>query len=149
MLRREPDREPFFVLDNGLNPQIARAMAELDYPIRSVQEEFGSISGAVEDPVIIDHIAERYGFRGVWITKDMSSKRQHIELIKSRRISVKWIRRQDLSTVQQHRIITHGLSLVTQDLLESSYPIHYLVTFQGSENRERITYKRQWRGRYN
>ena len=147
MLLREPDREPFFILDNGLNPHIARVMAELGHPIRSVQEEFNNPSGAIEDPVIINHIAKQYGFRSVWITRDISSRRQHIELIKSRRISVVWIRRQDLSTLQQHRIITYGLTSVTQDLLESSYPIHYLVTFQGQANRERITYKQQWHGR--
>ena len=147
MLRREPDRKPFFILDNGLNPQIAKAMAELGYPIRSIQEEFNDPSGAIEDPAIIDHIADEYGFRGVWVTKDISSRRQHIELIKSHRISVIWIRRQELSTLQQHRIITHGLSRVAEDLLESNVPIHYLVTFQGQPNRERITYKVQWRGR--
>ncbi len=147
MLLREPDRGPFFILDNGLNPLIAQVLAQLGYPVRSVQEEFDNPSGAIEDPVIINHIADQYGFRGVWITREISSRRQHIELIKSRRISVVWIRRQDLSTIQQHRIITYGLSSVTQDLLESSNPIHYLVTFQGQLNRERITYKQQWRGR--
>ena len=148
MLQREPDKEPFFILDNGLNPNIARVMAELGYPIRSVQDEFNSPTGAIEDPAIINHIANRYGFSGVWITKDNSSRRQHSELIKSRRISVIWIRSQYLSTIQQHRIITYGFSSVTQDLLESSYPIHYLVTFHGQSGRERITYKQQWHGRH-
>ena len=118
-------------------------MAQLGYPIRSVQDEFNNPTGAIEDPDIINHIASQYGFRGVWITKDISSRRQHIELIKSRRISVIWIRRQELSTIQQHRIITYGLIAVRQDLLESSNPIHYLVTFHGQPDRERITYKRQ------
>jgi len=118
-------------------------MAALGYPIRSVQEEFGNPSGAVEDPTIINHIADFYGFRGVWITKDMSSKRAHMQLIKSRRISVIWIQQQSLSTIQQHRIITYGITGVLQDLTETNNPIHYLVKFHGVKNRERITYHRE------
>jgi hypothetical protein len=136
--------QPFFVLDNGLNPYIARTMASLGYRIRSVQDEFGDPTGGIEDPDIIKHLSSNYGFRGVWITKDTSAKRAHIELIKARRISVVWIQKQNLSTLQQHRIITFGFAGVYQDLLESDHPIHYLVTFHGCENRERITYKPQW-----
>ncbi|MCJ7655751.1 MAG: hypothetical protein MUO97_10740 [Dehalococcoidia bacterium] len=120
-------------------------MAEIEYPIRSVQEEFGNPQGAIEDPDIINHISRYYGYRGVWITKDTSAKRAHINLIKARRISVIWIRNQELSTPQQHRIITYGFAGVYQDLMECNHPIHYLVTFHGTPNRERITYKKEWR----
>ena len=136
---------PFFILDNGLNPHIARKMAELDYPIKCVQDEFNNPSGAIEDPDIIKHIADHYGCHGVWITKDISAKRVHINLIKARRISVIWIRKQNLSTLQQHRIITFGFARVYQDLVECHHAIHYLVTFQGGENRERINYKEEWK----
>lgn len=119
-------------------------MAGLGYPIRCVKDEFGDPEGAIEDPDIIEHIARTYGFRGVWITKDTSAKRAHLELIKARRISVIWIQQQRLSTPQQHRIITYGFAKVTQDLLELDHPIHYLVTFHGQPNRERITYKVEW-----
>ena len=44
--------------------------------------------------------------------------------------------------MQQHRIVTYGIARVTQDLLEATRPIHYVVTFHGEVNRERITYKR-------
>ena len=137
--------QPFFVLDNGLNPHIATALASLGYRIRSVQDEFSvTPQDSVSDPEIINHIATYYGPRGAWITKDNSAKRAHIALIKSRRISVIWIRPQTLSTLQQHRIITFGLARVTQDLLEANHPIHYLVTFHGQHNRERINYKIEW-----
>jgi hypothetical protein len=143
LLPHEPP-PPFFVLDNGLNPHIARAMASLGYRIRSVQDEFEDPTGAVEDPDIIHHISRTYGFHGVWITKDTSAKRAHLELIKARRISVVWVQKQVLSTQQQHRIIAFGFARVHQDLLESKHPIHYLVTFHGCENRERITYRVEW-----
>ncbi len=119
-------------------------MAQLDYPIRSVQEEFNvRPTDRVEDEDIINYIADRYGFRGVWITKDISAKRGHIGLIKARRISVIWIHKQSLSTSQQHRIITHGIARVPQDLNESKAPLHYLVKFHGQLNREKITYRIQ------
>ncbi len=138
--------QPFFLLDNGLNPHIAAALASLGYPIRSVQDEFSiDPQDTVADPDIINHIADYYGPHGVWITKDISAKRAHIGLIKSRRISVIWIRPQTLSTQQQHRIITFGLAKVAQDLTEVNHPIHYSVTFHGELNRERITYKVEWK----
>ena len=138
---------PFFILDNGLNPEIARALTHLEFPIKSVQDEFNVSPGdSVEDSQIIDHIADYYGFRGVWITKDISSKRVHLEQIKLRRISVVWIRKQNLSTRQQLRIVAHGIADVFQTLTEASGPIHYVVLFHGTLNRERITYKRDWTG---
>ncbi len=125
-------------------------MDGLEYPIRSVQDEFNiSPQDSVPDPKIIDHIAEYYGTRGVWITKDNSSKRIHLEQIKARGISVIWIRQQTLSTIQQHRIITHGIARVTQDLVESNGPIHYVVNFHGQHNRERINFHEEWRRRNN
>lgn len=140
-------RQPFFILDNGLNPHIAIAMASLEYPIRSVQDEFKvSPQDTVLDPTIIDHISQYYGFRGVWITKDTSSKRAHLGLIRRRRISVIWIQQQNLSTRQQHRIVTLVIDRVSQDLLEAPGPIHYLITFHGAPSRERITVKVEWRG---
>jgi hypothetical protein len=132
---------PFFILDEGLNPHIARKMAELEYPIKYVRDEFGNPPGVIEDPTIINHIADHYGCRGVWITKDTSAKRVHMNLIKARRISVVWIQQQKLSTQQQHRIITHGFARVYQDLVECHHAFHYLVTFYGVENREQIKYK--------
>ena len=146
MLLPDLNAPPFFLLDNGLNPAIAKAMSDFGYPIRCVQDEFNDTTGAIDDPTIINHVANRYGFRGVWITKDNSSKRAHIQLIKSRRISVIWVQQQNLSTLQQHRIITHGISGVLQDLIDAHHPIHYLVKFHGQPNRERITYHVEWRG---
>ena len=122
-------------------------MATLGYPIKSVQDEFeASAQDRISDPKI-NHISDNYGFRGVWITKDVSAKRVHLELIRARRVSVIWIHRQYLSTPQQHRIITFGITGVQQDLTEASGPIHYRVTFHGQPNRERITYHKEWSGR--
>ena len=51
-------------------------MAKLEYPIKSVNDAFSiSPTDSVEDPEIIKHIADTYGFRGVWITKDNSANR--------------------------------------------------------------------------
>ena len=141
-------REPYFILDQGLNPQIARVLAELEYPIISVEDALQVLpSEAVGDETIINHIADYHGFRGVWVTKDMSSKRAHVGLAKRRQVSVVWIQQQTLSTLQQHRIVTHIIPRVTQDLLEASGPIHYLVKFHGQPNRERISVSEEWKGR--
>jgi len=137
---------PYFILDNGLNPDVAKALAMCGLPIKSVQDEFGvGPRETILDPVIVNHIGDYYGFRGVWITKDMASKRQHIDLIKQRRISMIWIIKQQLTTAQQLRIVISGMARVTQDLVESDHPIHYVVNFHGQLNRERITYTVDWR----
>ncbi len=103
-------------------------MSQLEHPISCVQDEFDiSAHDSVADEDIIDHIANAYGFRGVWITKDNSSKRAHLGLIKLRRVSVIWIQQQSLSTTQQHRIVVYGIAKVSQDLLEATGPRHYLT----------------------
>ena len=135
-----PSNYPFLILDSGLNPHIAGALSELGFSIKSVQSIFGvGPSDRVEDEEIIERIASEFGFRGVWVTKDNSSKRVHMELIQARSISVIWIRQQELSTQQQTRIVIYCYPRVHQDLLESTRPIHYEVSFQGQPNRERIT----------
>ena len=122
-------------------------MEGLGYPITSVEDEFDvRPTVSVDDEDIINHIADYHGFRGVWITKDNSSKRAHVGLAKRRRVSVVWIQQQALSTLQQHRIVTQIFPRVTQDLLENSGPIHYLVRFHGQPNRERITFNVEWNG---
>ena len=132
------ENEPFFILDNGLNPQIAQALSSLQFRIRSVQDEFQNPEGAVTDPDIIRHIAQEYGFRGVWIARDESSKRVHRELIQTQGISVVWIREPTLSAIQQARIVVYLYPRVYQDLTESRRPLYYIVTFHGQPNRERI-----------
>ena len=118
-------------------------MERLGYSIRSVQKEFNiSASESVSDQDIINHISATYGHRGVWLTKDRSSKREHGELIRASRISVIWIKRQTLSTIQQHRIVTHCYHYTYQDLVEANRAMRWEVNFHGQRNRERITLKR-------
>lgn len=132
--------EPFYILDNGLNPRIAESMAELGYPVRSVQAEFGvAPTDSVSDEQIIQHIGDMYGHRGLWVTKDSSSKRQHAEVIRASRISVIWIKQQTLSTMQQHYIVTFCYHRTYQDLADSRTPIHYEANFHGQRGKERLT----------
>ena len=141
-------REPFFVLDQGLNPLIAEALAGLELPIKSVSEEFSvPPTQTVDDEDIINHIADYYGFRGVWITKDNSAKRARAALAQRRRVSVVWIQQQTLSTPQQHHIVTQVIFRCSHELLDSNGPIHYLVTFHGATGKEAIGFKLEWKGR--
>ena len=65
-------------MDNGLNPRIADLLSQLEYSMRSVQAEFGvAPTDSLSDEEIIRHIGNTYGHRGVWVTKDTSSKREH------------------------------------------------------------------------
>ncbi len=141
-------RGPFFVLDQGLNPRIARALADLEHRIVCVEDEFNvPPTQTVDDENIINHIADFYGFRGVWITKDNSAKRARAVLARRRRVSVVWIQQQTLSTPQQHRIVTQIIFRLAYELSESTGPIHYLVTFHGEADKERIGFKLEWKGR--
>lgn len=132
--------EPFYLLDNGLNPRIADLMSELGYSLRSVQAEFGvAPTDSVSDEEIIRHIGATYGHRGVWITKDNSSKRQHAEVIRASGVSVIWIKQQTLSTMQQHYIVTYCYHRTRHELLDSRSPIHYEANFHGQPERERLS----------
>ena len=135
-----PTDEPFYILDNGLNPRIADLMETLGYRMRSVRSEFGvDATISVSDEQIISHIGTAYGHRGVWLTKDRSSKREHAEIIRASRISVIWIKQQTLSTVQQHYIVTLCYHRTYQELIGSRNPMHYEANFHGQPGRERLT----------
>ena len=139
--------EPFYILDNGLNPRIADLMEGLGYPMKSVQTEFGvDATASVSDEEIIRHIGGTYGHRGVWITKDGSARRQHAEIIRASGISVIWIKQQRLSTMQQHYIVTLCYHRTYQYLADSRTPIHYEANFHGQRGKERLTC-RPMRGR--
>ena len=138
-----PMDEPFYILDNGLNPRIAESMGALGYRVRSVQAEFGvAATDSVSDEQIIEHIGNTYGHRGVWLTKDRSSRRQHAAIIRASRISVIWIKQQTLSTVQQHYIVTFCYHRTYQELLDSRNPVHYEANFQGRAGSERLNCRR-------
>ena len=132
--------EPFYILDNGLNPRIADLLSQLGYSMRSVQAEFGvAPTDSISDEEIIRHIGDTYGHRGVWVTKDNSSKREHAEVISASRISVIWIKQQRLSTMEQHHIVTRCYHRTYQDLVDSRTPIHYEAYFHGQSGKERLT----------
>jgi hypothetical protein len=132
--------EPFYILDNGLNPRIADLLSQLEYSMRSVQAEFGvAPTDSLSDEEIIRHIGNTYGHRGVWVTKDTSSKREHAETIRASGISVIWIKQQTLSSRQQHHVVTLCYHRTYQELTDSRSPIHYEATFHGQPGKERLT----------
>ena len=110
--------------------------------MNSVQAEFGvAPTDSVSDEQIIRHIWDTYGHRGVWLTKDSSSKREHAEIIRASRISVIWIKQQRLNTMQQHYIVTRCYHRTYQELLRSRSPIHYEANFHGQPGKEKLTCK--------
>ena len=134
--------EPFYILDNGLNPRIADLLSQLEYSMRSVQAEFGvAPTDSLSDEEIIRHIGDVYGHRGVWLTKDSSSKREHAEIIRASKISVIWIKQQTLSTQQQHYIVTRCYHRTYQELVSARNPIHYEANFHGQPGKEKLTCK--------
>ena len=135
--------EPFYILDNGLNPRIADLLSQLEYSMRSVQAEFGvAPTDSISDEEIIRHIGDTYGHRGVWVTKDNSSKREHAETIRASGISVIWIKQQTLSTRQQHHVVTLCYHRTYQELTDSRNPIHYEANSHGQSGKERLTCKK-------
>ena len=127
-------------MDNGLNPRIADLLSQLEYSMRSVQAEFGvAPTDSLSDEEIIRHIGNTYGHRGVWVTKDSSSKREHAETIRASGISVIWIKQQTLSSRQQHHVVTLCYHRTYQELTDSRSPIHYEANFHGQPGKERLT----------
>ena len=135
--------EPFYILDHGVNPRIAESMSGFGYPMRSVQTEFGvAPRDSVSDEEIIRRIGDIYGHRGVWLSKDRSSKREHAEIISASRISVIWIKKQTLSTVQQHYIVTICYHRTYLELGNSRNPIHYEANLHGQPGNETVRCRR-------
>ena len=110
--------------------------------MKSVEMEFGvAPTDSVSDEQIIRHIGDVYGHRGVWLTKDSSSKREHAEIIRASKISVIWIKQQTLSTQQQHYIVTLCYHRTYQELVSARNPIHYEANFHGQPGKEKLTCK--------
>ena len=134
---RQPNL-PLFLLDNMLNPKIAKALRLVGYNIRSVEEVFGNRPGGVMDPEIIEWCAEN---SAVWLTADIAAKRRHQQQTKLHRISVVWYNspKQGWSTKQQHWVITKFLQRIADDLASGNV-IHFRV---GSGEKSRL--KVEWR----
>lgn len=115
-----------FLLDNGLNPNIADALSLVEYDITSVREAFGNRPQGVPDPEIIDWCAAQ---GATWLTTDISAKRTHEAALKARRISVVWCRqpKQGWSTKQQLEVIVKYLRPIEEQVNSPEVAYHFEV----------------------
>ena len=83
---------PQFLLDESLDPNVARALATVGYDITDVRTAFDpQRSGRrVLDPEIISWCSER---GSIWIHADDRARRQHSKLLQTSGIRTLWIRR--------------------------------------------------------
>lgn len=116
-------REPLFLLDESLVPDVARALASVGYEIRVTNEVFEK-QGA-KDPEIIEWCRQN---DAVWIHADNRAKRQHRNRIQTSGIRTLWIRRNKrdgMSAKEQLRILSFVLPRLIDKYGEQPETRHY------------------------
>ena len=83
---------PQFLLDESLDPNVARALAMVDYDITDVRTVLDpdQTRRRILDPEIINWCRER---GSIWIHADDRARRQHRKLLQTSGIRTLWVRR--------------------------------------------------------
>ena len=83
--------KPYFMLDNGIDANMASPLSRLGYDIESVQRAFGvNANVSIDDDDIFAKIKQKSD-HGVWITRDGRARTVWRDLIRSQGISVAWL----------------------------------------------------------
>lgn len=114
-------REPLFLLDESLAPNVTRALALVEYEIRATTDVFGK---GVKDPEIIEWCSQN---SAVWIHVDDKAPKEHRELILTSGIRTVWLRRKGGAMVarEQLRILSSVLPRLIHNYGERPRTRHY------------------------
>ena len=104
-------REPRFLLDESLAPEVARALAIVDYEIRPLADV---LEKGAPDPEIIEWCRQN---GAVWIHADDSAKKDHRELLLTSGIRTLRVHRR--RGVMQGRELLRILSYVLPQLMRN------------------------------
>lgn len=115
-------REPLFLLDESLTPNVARALALVNYEIHAMVDVFRE--QGVEDPEIIEWCSQN---DAVWIHADDRARKEHRELLQTSGIRTLWLRRRGgaMPAREQLRILSFVLPRLIRNYGERSGERHY------------------------
>lgn len=114
-----------YLLDENLSPAIAQALRLFDWDIKTVTEVFKRQGPADKD--IIDWLGKT---GAIWLTEDVSARKQNEFLLKTRRVSVVWLKqpKKGLNAWEQFKILVRDIDRVAKTIRESSGAVHVRVS---------------------
>jgi len=117
-----------YLLDENLNPNIAGALRKFDWDIRTVTEVFQR--EGVPDNEIIDWLGKT---SAVWVTQDISAKRQYEFQLKTGRISAVWIKqpKPGLSGWDQFKLVVRAIDRIHEKVKSSHGAVHFWLSKRG------------------
>ncbi len=123
-----------YLLDENLSPKIAQALRLFSLDIKTIEEAFGR--WAVSDKDIVDWL-EKTG--AIWLTEDVSARKQHEHLLKTKRISAIWIRqpKQGLVLWEQFKIIVREIDRIAEIVKHCHGAVHIQI---GKKTKATITW---------
>ena len=117
--------QPHFYLDEGLSEHLAAGLRRFGFLCQSVEREMSDLD-------IIQRIADEHGHLGVWLPRDLNSKRAYRSRIMNAGISVAWIRDENGSPAK-HCFLVYNFMYRYRGLISSTpSPLYF-------EIRERLT----------
>jgi len=117
-----------YLIDENLNPNIAGALRKFAWEVESVTEVFGR--EGVSDDEIIDWLGKT---GTVWITQDISAKRQYEFQLKTTGISAVWIKQPKLglSGWDQFKLMVRVIDQIHEKVKSSHGAIHFWLSKRG------------------
>lgn len=117
-----------YLLDENLNPLIAEALAKFSWDIQTVTQVFGR--DGVDDEEVIDWLGKT---GSVWLTQDVSAKRQYEFQLKTKRISTVWIRqpKAGLTAWEQFKLLVRAIDRIHEKIKTSRGGVHFELSKRG------------------
>ena len=117
--------EPFYYLDEGLSKHLVGGLARFGFQCTRLPE-------GTPDEAAIEQIGEAHGRLGVWLSRDLATKRDHRNRIFDAGISVAWIRDENGSPAKHCFLVYNFLYRYRETITRSDVPLYFQV-------RERMT----------
>ena len=108
-----------FFLDEGLPRVLAIGLTRLGAPATSVEP-------STPDDKIIRQVG-RHGLRGVWVTRDLDSRRHFRHLILDQGISVAWIRDKNAPNLKKAFMVLSFIYRYSGKLENTDVPLYFVV----------------------
>lgn len=117
-----------YLLDENYNPNIAEALRAFSWNIQTVVEIFRR--QGVDDDEIIDWLGKT---SSVWITQDTSAKRQYEFQLKTKGVSVVWIKppKLGLSAWEQLKLLVRAIDHIHEKIRTSRGAVHFRLSKRG------------------
>ncbi len=113
--------QPHFYLDEGLSEQMAVGLRRFGFRCERVP-------GGASDSENIKMIARKHKRLGVWLPRDLASRRAHRKRIVESGINVAWIRDRNGSAAKQCFLVLSFLYRFHNVIAGSEMPAYYMVS---------------------